>query len=164
MVTIDILAAFNSAISALLYGLFFSFIMNLVILVFKISQLVTHAFFADEYNEKSKIEEVIKANHSKKTPLVITILGILFFGIGYSIITYFSLDGRLRLYSILSSFLGCYIIDRHVAPNFTFFILLKTGMILFLLNKTRKNTKYVKMKNIFHKKSKNTQTNDHPPS
>ena len=59
MVTIDILAAFNSAISALLYGLFFSFIMNLVILVFKISQLVTHAFFADEYNEKSYIKSYI---------------------------------------------------------------------------------------------------------
>lgn len=164
MVTPNVLTTFNSVISALLYGLIFSFITNFIVVILKLIRLLVNIILTNRHNEKGDINKMKNNGYSQKPPDIITVIGILLFGLGFSIISYFSLDGCLRLYTIFSSFFGCWIIDKFVVPRFSFIFLQGVKILSWLDSKIQKGTKHLKMKIIFQKKSENTQTNDLRPS
>ena len=165
MVTNGALATLISAISALLYGLLFSFITFLVGSMLKFTQILIGTYFAKKHDKEIEINKTIDDCFSRPLPLMISVIEILLFGIGFSVVSFLSLDGRLRLYTAFFSVLGCWIIDRFIATKYFHFISSLTGKILFLINnRIRKSIKCAKIKNILRKKSKNTPTNDLHPS
>lgn len=140
MVNIIILDTFNIIVSALLYGACFSFILGLVSFLYDVINALIFGIKRGEQNlESNKDKRMSKASNTQK-PLIITTFGILIFGVGFLIFLYATLDGNLRLYPLLLSFISFWLIDNFVISKFQFWISGYIYRVCFRLKKLFKKT------------------------
>jgi hypothetical protein len=151
-------------ISALLYGVLFSFVSDFVRLFFDLIVIFISAIKTkEEMLKKDKNEPKARINAKQITP-VITAFKILFFGLGFSVISYITLDGNLRLYILISSIIGWYLTDRFIFSKLHVNILVfAENTAEFCKNLLKKLCLRFKKMSFFKKSQKNAVINDHRP-
>ncbi len=164
MVNHGILSTLTVIISALLYGVYFSVIAGLVSLFFDLIKIPFFGFTAKKQGcMTDKKVDVAQSSSEWKSPIY-TAFGILIFGIGFSIFSYATLDGNLRLYPLLLSIFSFRIVDKFVISKLHVMILGYAYKICFgmwkLLEKAVRETK---KKAMLRKSTKNAQINGHRP-
>lgn len=164
MVVFSPLKILISVVSALLYGAILALTINFVSAFFDFIRMLFLAFKKDiEMPKECKSASGSIVNRSPK-PIAITFFGIVLFGIGFSVISFITLDGNIRLYTLLASILGWHFSEvqlfskaRVSVRNAMKIIISKLKKLCQKLRLQHKNAHF------FKKSQKNALTNDHRP-
>ncbi len=135
---------FNSIISALIYGGIFEFICIFCSALYALAALFL-ALPVKAFFYKGRIfctvypEQYLADGKRVDIPLklIASTLGVLLFSLGYLLLSYFALDGELRLYTLLIALLSGYALRVAVRPYvlriFTFLLTRIFALLVILL-------------------------------
>ena len=136
MMTFSTREIFSSVVFALAYGsifaMFFSFILAIKGSLALVWNLLKETV---KYNKILPLPSFKGAKISIKSGAALSIIAIFSFAIGFSLLSYMSLDGQLRLYMLILSFASFYLSKNVFCDIFTvaFLLALKVVFILFAL-------------------------------
>ena len=144
MIVFDFATIIESSVSALIFGLLFSFLYTLSALFF--NAIYAFFFFLSKPNTTSNSEETDNIlSKIKSTPLSIKVVFILLFGIGFTLLSYLTLDGIIRLYMIAISLFAFFLPERLLLQKFRSFLLTNiTKLTVKIVNFFKKTTKFIK--------------------
>ena len=91
---------FTSIVSALIYGLFFSFFAEFVAIWARLTSFSSLHINNSNTTRDNDIQNAHTVDFETK-PIAVTILTIFLFGIAFLVLSYDTLDGKLRLYLLL---------------------------------------------------------------
>ncbi len=160
MITFDFTRILVSALSALIYGALLDILFTFTIIFYDI--VSTPFRWKNNAKMQRKTEQA-----EEKSPIIINVIFIFLFGIGYTVISYVTLDGIIRLYTALFSLIGFLLPEKMVMKkirirlkskitNTCLQIVKKTNIVASKLSKTlktkkksRKFNKKTHIKNLF---------------
>ncbi len=164
MVNFPLLKILHSFISALLYGAFFSLIANFIYLLFDSARIFLFAIKRDNDAQRRIIHTSSDTGYSQQRHIVIVVAEIIIFGIGFSVVSFITLEGNLRLYSLLSSILGWYFTETLILVKTRTSILNIIEKIALKFQKLSEKLRFrYKNRHFFKKIQKNASTNDRSP-
>jgi hypothetical protein len=103
----NIVETLTSIISAFSYGVLFSFFTFLLRLKSIVSESFKHSAVGYEITEKNtKIDAISKSLSLSSLEIF---LSVILFGLGFVTLSYVSLDGYIRLYTLVFALLGLYV-------------------------------------------------------
>lgn len=164
MVVFSPLQVFISTVSALLYGVVFAIITNFASTLFDLFRLLFFISKWDDKMQKAGENDIGNISLQSRRPIAITFWGIVLFGIGFSVISFITLDGNIRLYTLLASILGWYLSEILILSKLRISILNAIRIIVSKLTKLSEKLRLrCKNAHFFKKSQKNALTNDHSP-
>ena len=144
MIVFDFETIATSSFSALLYGFVFT-------ILYSLSVVFTNLFlvFFDTILTPQKARDLKRAEchlqKAKDSPMFLRVIFIFLFGIGFTILSYATLSGIIRLYMVVISLCAFFVPELLIFKKLRYFLLFRiiylTNKITYILPKTRKTSK-----------------------
>ena len=149
---------FTSIVSALIYGLFFSFFAEFVAILARLTSFSSLHINNSNTTRDNDIQNAHTVDFETK-PIAVTILTIFLFGIAFLVLSYDTLDGKLRLYLLLIMLTSYKAINHFLlAKARTFFLRFVCNINLHLKKIKEKASMCLKNRPHLIKNGKNDQT------
>lgn len=134
MMTFTTEEIFSSVIFALAYGAIFAIFLSFtVILKQSIALMLDMLKTTPDFEKILPLPSFGKIKISYKSGVFISVVSIFVFAVGFSLLSYLSLDGQLRLYMFILSFASFYLSKTAFLGIFSRAILFVVKVLLFLL-------------------------------
>lgn len=147
MIIFDFETIATSSFSALLYGFVFA-------ILYSLSVVFTNLFlvFFDTILTPQKARNLKKAEYhlqkAKDSPMFLRVVFIFLFGIGFTILSYATLSGIIRLYMIVIALCAFFVPELLLFKKLRYFLLFHiiylSNKLAYTLSKTQKTSKKVK--------------------
>ena len=144
MIVFDFETIATSSFSALLYGFVFA-------ILYSLSVVFTNLFlvFFDTILTPQKARDLKKAEchlqKGKDSPIFLRVVFVFLFGIGFTILSYATLNGIIRLYMVVIALCAFFVPELLIFKKLRYFLLFRiiclTNKITYFLPKTRKTSK-----------------------
>lgn len=148
---------FTSIVSALIYGLLFSFFIEFID-IFACLTSFSFLYINNRNTTQDNDIQIASAVDFKTKPIAITILTIFLFGIAFLVLSYDTLDGKLRLYLLLIMLTSYKAIDHFLLSRTrTIFLRFACNINLHLKKILKKAAAHLKNRSHLIKNGKNDQ-------
>ena len=148
---------FTSIVSALIYGLLFSFFIEFID-IFACLTSFSFLYINNRNTTQDNDIQIASAVDFKTKPIAITILTIFLFGIAFLVLSYDTLDGKLRLYLLLIMLTSYKAIDHFLLSRTrTIFLRFACNINLHLKKFLKKAAAHLKNRSHLIKNGKNDQ-------
>ena len=148
----------TSIVSALIYGLLFSFFIEFID-IFACLTSFSFLYVNNRNTTQDNDIQIASTVDFKTKPFAITILTIFLFGIAFLVLSYDTLDGKLRLYLLLIMFTSYKAIDHFLLSRTrTIFLRFACNINLHSKKFLKKVAAHLKKRSHLIKNGKNDQT------